>query len=356
MNRKASSVNKRENFRRCPTLLKTIALAATIAGLFWCFQANAYPLHNGDYLFWSEMPTAAQVLADYQGTNGFDMDVRRTAALFLLSDLVAVEADGNGHGRDHESAQERKLSDAYLYSLPWMNRTTSGAKIIPVADRLDADPVFVQSFLNRYFSEAAVHEIEPLVPDFESNALKNIASYAQQQARGVIPPDAQGITAGSLHNGDYLFWPQMPEAARVLADIKGKNDLDTAARQHAALTLLIALVNVAADGTGQIPWPARERELNAAYYHALPDWNGHRDEILAESLQLQADPSFVQPFLKRYFSEAAVREINTVEAGAKAANAQRQVKAANAQRKAAAANQSAVPASAQNQTEAQEAA
>ena len=42
MHCKASSVNNPENFRRCPTLLKTIALAATIAILFCSIQANAY--------------------------------------------------------------------------------------------------------------------------------------------------------------------------------------------------------------------------------------------------------------------------------------------------------------------------
>jgi hypothetical protein len=75
-------------------------------------------------------------------------------------------------------------------------------------------------------------------------------------------------SAYPLHNGDYLFWSQMPTAAQVLADMKGKNDLDTAARQHAALTLLTTLVNVAADGTGKIPWPPRELELIGAYINS----------------------------------------------------------------------------------------
>jgi len=167
-----------------------------------------------------------------------------------------------------------------------------------------------------------------------------------------------------LHKGEYAFWPEMPEAARVLADMKGKNDLDTAARQHAALNLLIALVNVDADGKGQTPWPACEQELNHAYHQALPDGDGHRAEMQAESLQLQVDQSFVQPFLKRYFSEAAVREIEPMvsvfEANAKtkaelaAAWARRE--AASARGKAAEANQDAVPASPQHPTEAQEAA
>jgi hypothetical protein len=147
-------------------------------------------------------------------------------------------------------------------------------------------------------------------------------------------------SAYPLHNGDYLFWSEMPEATQVLTDMKGKDDLDTAARQHAALTLLIALVNVAADGTGQTPWPPREQELNGAYSHALPDGDGHRDEMQAESLQLQADPTFIQPFLKRHFSDAALGEIEPMisqfEAGAqrhfnKEAGAQRQIEEAHAQ-------------------------
>ncbi|HEY5043029.1 MAG TPA: hypothetical protein VIK53_13615 [Verrucomicrobiae bacterium] len=142
-------------------------------------------------------------------------------------------------------------------------------------------------------------------PCRRSTSLKTIA----QAATFAVLFWSIQANAYPLHNGEYLFWPQMPAAAQVLTDMKGKNDLDTAARQHAAFVLLIALVNVAADGTGQIPWPAREQELNGAYDHALPDWNGHRDEIMAESLQLQADPSFVQPFLKRYFTEAALDEI-----------------------------------------------
>ncbi len=133
-----------------------------------------------------------------------------------------------------------------------------------------------------------------------------------------------------LHQGEYAYWPCMPAASQVLADVKGTNDLDTAARQHAAFVLLIALVNISADGTGQLPWPARERQLKSAYSKALPDINGslgaHRDEILAESLQLQADDSFVRPFLRRYFSEAALAEIQPMVAGLEA-SARNQIEA-----------------------------
>jgi len=139
-----------------------------------------------------------------------------------------------------------------------------------------------------------------------------------------------------LHSGKYAFWPEMPEAAQVLTDMKGKNDLDTAARQYAALVLLIVLVTVSADGSGQNPWPPRERELSYAYSHALPHVRGHSNEMMAESLQLRADDSFVQPLLNRYFSEAAQREIKPMISDFEA-RAQRGVNEANAERKSEAA-------------------
>jgi hypothetical protein len=132
----------------------------------------------------------------------------------------------------------------------------------------------------------------------------------------------------------------MPEPARVLADMKGTNDVDTAAHQCAALLLLKTLVQVAANGTGQTPWPTRERELRDAYDRALPDVDGHRDEIMAESLQLDADPYFVQPFLSRYFSEDAVRELDPlvprIESAARKSLLQVKVAAADVQKQSAA--------------------
>ncbi len=124
-----------------------------------------------------------------------------------------------------------------------------------------------------------------------------------------------------LHKADYAFWRDMPEAARVASDVTGENDLDTAARQHAAFVLLIALVNLSADGRGQLPWPPRERALNGAYYHALPDLHalgaatGQQDDLWVRSLGLQADRSFTRPFLRRYFSERALREIEPYISG-----------------------------------------
>ena len=118
-----------------------------------------------------------------------------------------------------------------------------------------------------------------------------------------------------LHKGEYAFWSQMPDAARVTNDVAGDGDFETAARRHAAFVLLIALVNVSADGKGQLPWPQREQALNRAYYHALPHLDaigaasGRTADLWARSGALQADPSFTRPLLKRYFSRDALREI-----------------------------------------------
>ena len=77
---------------RSPSL-KAIALTVTFGVLFWAIQTNAYPLHNGEYAYWSELPKAAQVLADMKGKNNFDTAVQQRAALLLLMALDNVNAD-----------------------------------------------------------------------------------------------------------------------------------------------------------------------------------------------------------------------------------------------------------------------
>jgi hypothetical protein len=124
-----------------------------------------------------------------------------------------------------------------------------------------------------------------------------------------------------LHKGEYSFWRDMPEAAQVARDMIGRDDLDTAARQHAAFVLLLDLVNVSADGKGQLPWPAREQALSRAYSSALPHLdaisraNGRHEDMWARSRGLQADRSFTRPLLRRYFSETALREIEPFVSG-----------------------------------------
>ncbi len=126
-----------------------------------------------------------------------------------------------------------------------------------------------------------------------------------------------GTGAYSQPKGEYSFWPEMPEAAQVTKDIQGKDELDTAARRLAAFELLDILVVRRAESKGQLPWPAREGALHRAYIFAvMPDNIFHdtarREAVRAQSLRYQADPSFTRPFLRRYFSEASLREIEPI--------------------------------------------
>jgi hypothetical protein len=202
MNPKTCSVNKSENPRRCSTSLKAIALAATFAIVFWSFQANAYPLHNGEYLFWPVMPKASRVLADMKGTNDFDTAVRQTAALGLLRDLVKVDMDGKG--LRYAPAREDELDTAYVHALPKGNGNVY--EISAKALRLQADPSFVEPFLKRYFSEAAVREIEPMVPDLEADALNNVAQVEALAKREAASPKKQtfasqnGLTSAQVED------------------------------------------------------------------------------------------------------------------------------------------------------------
>src|SRR5438445_1152052 len=149
---------------------------------------------------------------------------------------------------------------------------------------------------------------------------------------------AQEAPAPNAHQqakGDFAFWAEMPDVAQVINDVQGKDEEDTAARQLAAYRLLNALVNANADRIGQLPWPPRERALYSAYTRLIykrvrPNESGPRDRrIMAQSYRFDTDTAFTQPFLKRYFSQAALRDIEPIVTRI-AADAQR-VGAADAQ-------------------------
>ena len=295
MNHKASSVNNSEYPRRHSTPVKTIVLAATFAVLFWSFPAHAYPVHQGDYLFWSQMPQPARVLTDEKGTNDFDTATRQRAGLELLKTLAGVAGDGTGQIPWPPRVSQRY--NAYISALPDVDGQHNA--LLTATDRWLEDPSFVQSFLKRYFSAAALSEIN------------SVRAFATGQAQAVNVQETAKAASAKYppHNGEYLFWPQMPAAAQVLVDFKEANDFDTKVRQSAALGLLLDLVQVDMDGKGLRYAPARENELDTAYTHALPAKIGDMFQIWAKADRLEGDPSFVEPFLKRYFSEAAVREI-----------------------------------------------
>jgi hypothetical protein len=311
--------NKSEYPRSRSTSPKTIVLAATIAVLFWSFSSKADPLHKGDYLFWSQMPQPWRVLADEKGTNDFDRAARQRAGLELLKTLAGVDGDRTGQIPWPPRVSQRY--NAYIRALPDVDGQHNA--LLTATDRLMEDPSFVQSFLKRYFSAAALSEIN------------SVGVFTTGQAQAVnVQGTAKAASAHPSHKGEYLFWSEMPEASQVLKDMKGKNDLDTAARQHAGLMLLMALVKVDMNGKGLHNYTASENKLIYEYFAVLPesDGHGHVAEMRAESLRLQADPSFVRLFLSRYFSEAALREIEPVVFSFEA-SAQKEVQGANAQRK-----------------------
>lgn len=118
------------------------------------------------------------------------------------------------------------------------------------------------------------------------------------------------------HEADYLFWPEMPEAARVAADMKGDDDAETAARRHAAAYLMNQLVNVSADGRKKLPWPPRERQLFHDYGALMGEALklGKREAVFKDAVALRTDPAFSKALFERYFSAAALRELQPVVA------------------------------------------
>ena len=122
------------------------------------------------------------------------------------------------------------------------------------------------------------------------------------------------VAAWPVRTDDYLFWPEMPSAESVRGSIQGTNPLDTAARRHAAFSILLTLVAIHRDGRGDAPRPEREKILNASYTEELADIirevrETRRIEVEQRSLSLQADADSTSAFLGPRFSRAALDEI-----------------------------------------------
>src|SRR5450631_467821 len=125
--------------------------------------------------------------------------------------------------------------------------------------------------------------------------------------------------AGQATDTSYL--KEMPDPARVLADIHGSSSLDTAARQRVALEILSDIVESFAGHEGlNLRLTPEERELNGRYrrasgditsatYHTLDpndqqqgvpnsprmEWNQLRD-------QYWRNETFIRELLQRYLS------------------------------------------------------
>src|ERR1039458_8865522 len=82
------------------------------------------------------------------------------------------------------------------------------------------------------------------------------------------PPAYSPSASPPLPGNAPAFLKQMPEPERVTADIRGSDDLDTAARQVAALNRLVDVV-ITLSGTADAPGgprlTAEEQHLNGRY-------------------------------------------------------------------------------------------
>ncbi len=130
---------------------------------------------------------------------------------------------------------------------------------------------------------------------------------------GTAPLTAQGIPHGYLN--------EMPDPARVLADIHGSDSLDTAARQRVALEILSSIVEEFARHEGlNLRLTPEEMELNGRYrrasgeiisatYHTLDpndqqknDANSPRAEWNQLCNQYRRNETFIRKLLERYLS------------------------------------------------------
>ncbi|MGB2867999.1 MAG: hypothetical protein WBD36_06090 [Bacteroidota bacterium] len=118
------------------------------------------------------------------------------------------------------------------------------------------------------------------------------------------------MNAYQQHKGDYAYWREMPEAAQVLKDIQGNDKLEIAVRQWAASEVLHSLVNANAQRIGHRS--KRVEALSRDYDGVRPKNLIDPGSIYTQSLRLLANRSFTGPFLKRYFSEPALREIEPI--------------------------------------------
>ena len=159
--------------------------------------------------------------------------------------------------------------------------------------------------------------VNQLVQQSFQFAVPRLATVSTPALNGQDLPSA--ANASRLGKPDYAFWREMPDVTQVIKDVQGKDQDDTAARQLAAYELLIRLVNANAERNGLGPWSARELALNHAYTALIYKHDGVVDRRIREQAdRFAANPGFTRPFLKRYFSQAALREIEPFALGMEA--------------------------------------
>src|SRR3984957_12504635 len=153
-------------------------------------------------------------------------------------------------------------------------------------------------------------------------------THAQSQTVATSAAPADSAAADTQE-----FMKQMPEPDRVIADIRGSDQLDTAARQMAALNRLIDVVVVLSGNTGGVDTPMRlttaEKDLNGRYSRASgtlfrsvlasidptntgeDDNNSIRSRWVRLSGAYGQDKAFMSALLQRYLAPELQRKAIT---------------------------------------------
>jgi hypothetical protein len=158
--------------------------------------------------------------------------------------------------------------------------------------------------------------VNQLVQQSFQFAVPRLATVSTPAPNGQDTPSA--ANASTPDKRDFAFWREMPEVTQVIKDVQGKDDEETAAQRLVAYHLLDRLVNANADRIGELPWRPRESALHSAYTALI--WKHTsitaRDKrIFDQAERFAADRAFTRPLLKRYFSQAALREIEPFVSG-----------------------------------------
>ena len=289
----------------------------------------------------ADVPAPARVIAGYTNGDSLDRMARQLAALSLVGQFLkdlswdrALSAMAPGHMDQEWTPDEARLMTSYDSAQRWVrkpefdmatSRRAGEASVLQWFELVKKyqwqDTLFRDDVLHRFFSPEWVSGYWDAKRRHEARrarttvARRRTETAAHPAAVPASPPVPESLTPALRDSGDFAFWREMPDVARVLNDVQGNGEDETAALRLAVYRVLRACIETNASRVGQLPWPPREQELARAYSQLIytrerPRVNAPRDQrIMAQSYRFQANRAFVGQFLKRYFSQAAMRDI-----------------------------------------------
>lgn len=316
------------------------AYARTICAALVAFSSASFAATATAQSYVSGFPEPGRVVAAYTGPDSMDRMARQLAALSVVAQfLKQLSLDRYISGRtvghmsegSEPTPDEARLTKSYDSAQQWVHKpdfakpegdgNAAIAQWFAGVFKYERDTLFKDDVLHRFFSPE-------WIAGYSEARLRSEArmttSERRRAARRAVAPSAPPVaspqvaaspSAAPRDSGDYAYWSEMPDVARVIADVQGNGDEETAALRLAAHRILYALVGINATRVGQMPWPPREQELASAYGQLIykrerPRYSDARDQrIMAQSYRFEADSGFVGQLLRRYFSEVAMREI-----------------------------------------------